>query len=122
MNSPFLQQPREFAESWIEAWNRHDLDAVLAHFSDDFEFSSPSIRQFFGEASGRLTGKASVRPYWQAALSRLPDLHFELVHVFTGVDCLMILYRGHRGLSVEIFQLGADGRAVRGQALYGADA
>ena len=118
MVSPLSQQPHEFAQKWIEAWNRRDLDAVLAHFSDDFEFSSPFISQVAGEPTGRLIGKEAVRTYWQKALSRLPDLHFELVHVLTGVNCITILYRGHRGLSAEVLQFGPDDRAMRGQALY----
>ena len=110
--------PHGFARSWIDAWNAHDLDAVLAHYSDDFEFSSPLISQFAGEASGRLRGKAAVRAYWSAALARVPDLHFELVDVLTGVDGLLILYRGHRGLSAEVFEFDANGQVRRGQALY----
>jgi ketosteroid isomerase-like protein len=119
MTASFAQPPREFAQRWIKAWNRHDLDAVLALFSDDFEFSSPFIREFAGEPSGKLTGKDAVRAYWRIGLSRLPDLHFELVDVLTGVDCLTILYRGHRGLSAEVFQVDGNGQATRGQALYG---
>jgi uncharacterized protein YjiS (DUF1127 family) len=118
--SSSARQPREFAESWIEAWNRRDLDAVLAHFSDEFEFSSPLIRQIAGEPSGKLVGKAAVRAYWRTALSRLPELHFELVQVLAGVDSLTILYRGQRGLGAEVFQLGANGLAVRGDAQYAA--
>lgn len=114
------QRGRQFAERWIEAWNQHDLDAVLTHFSDDFEFSSPLISQFAGEASGRLVGKDAVRAYWQLGLSRLPDLHFELVDVLIGVGGLTILYRGHRGLTAEVLTIGDDGLAVRGQAFYGA--
>jgi ABC-2 type transport system permease protein len=26
-----------FAEGWAAAWNAHDLDRILAHYSDDFE-------------------------------------------------------------------------------------
>lgn len=106
--------PHGFARSWIDAWNAHDLDAVLAHYSDDFEFSSPLISQFAGEASGRLRGKAAVRAYWSAALARVPDLHFELVDVLAGVDGLLILYRGHRGLSAEVFEFDANGQVRRG--------
>jgi len=122
MTSLAPQQPREFAESWIDAWNRHDLDAVLSHFCDDFQFSSPLVRQIAGDPSGQLVGKEAVRAYWQAGLSLLPDLHFDLVDVLVGVDCLTILYQGHRGLAAEVFNFGADGRAVRGQALYAAGA
>lgn len=120
MTLPFSRQAREFAENWIDAWNRHDLDAVLAHFRDDFEFSSPFIRQFAGGPSGNLVGKDAARAYWQAALSQIPDLRFELVNVLVGVDCLSILYRGHRGLSAELLHFDGDGRVMRGQALYGA--
>lgn len=120
MNTSFSQAPREFAQSWIDAWNHNDLDAVLAHFSDDFQFSSPLIHQIAGDPSGQLSGKEAVRTYWQAGLSRLAGLHFELVDVLVGVDCLTILYRGHRGLSAEVLTFGTDGRAVRGQALYAA--
>jgi len=121
MTSPVSRQPREFAERWIEAWNRHDLDAVLAHFSKDLEFCSPLIPAFAGDPSGRLIGKEAVRRYWNTGLSRLPDLHFELVDVLVGVGCLLILYRGHRGLSAEVLTLGTDGRATRGQAFHAAE-
>lgn len=121
MTTALTKQPREIAENWIESWNRRDLDAVLEHFSDDFEFSSPLISELAGESSGRLIGKAAVRNYWQAALARLPNLRFELVHVFSGVDCVTILYRGHRGLCAEVLQFGRNNLALRGQALYMAD-
>lgn len=109
---------RQFAENWIDAWNARDLDAVLVHYSDDFEFSSPLISAFAGEGSGRLKGKEAVRTYWQRGLSRLPDLHFELVDVLAGINGLLILYRGHRGLSAEVFEFDATGQVRRGQALY----
>lgn len=122
MNTSLSQSPRKFAQSWIDAWNRHDLDAVLAHFSDNFEFSSPLIRHFADEPSGKLIGKEAVRAYWNIGLTRLPDLHFELIDVLAGVNCLTILYRGHRGLTAEVLQIGSDGLAVRGQALYPVEA
>src|SRR5215831_4321598 len=57
-----------FAAEWIEAWNAHDLDAVLAHYDDDFEMSSPFIVHFDADPSGRLRGKARVAAYWEKAL------------------------------------------------------
>src|SRR5262245_48004117 len=26
-----------FAEAWVDAWNRHDLERVLAHYAEDIE-------------------------------------------------------------------------------------
>lgn len=110
--------PHGFARRWIESWNAHDLDAVLAHYSEDFEFSSPNILRITAEPSGRLTGKPAVRAYWSAALARAPELRFELVEVLVGIECLVILYRGPRGLSAETFEFHANGQVRRGQALY----
>ena len=28
---------RRFAEEWIAAWNAHDLERILAHYTDDFD-------------------------------------------------------------------------------------
>ena len=42
-----------FAREWVEAWNAHDLDAILSHYHDDFEMASPRIATVVGEPSGR---------------------------------------------------------------------
>lgn len=118
MPIPTAVAARVFAENWIAAWNAHDIDAVLIDFSDDFEFLSPFISQVVDEISGKLAGKAAVRAYWTTALARLPNLHFELVDVLSGVDSLCVLYRGHRGLSAEVFEFDTDGQVVRARALY----
>lgn len=109
---------RHFAQVWVDAWNAHDLDRVLAHYEDDFVFQSPMIAVFTGEPSGRLQGKAAVRAYWSAALARLPALHFELKDVLLGADCLTLHYRGHRGLVAETFFFDGGRKAVRATATY----
>jgi ketosteroid isomerase-like protein len=108
----------QFAAHWVDAWNRHDLEAVLSHYADDFEMSSPYIVSIAGEPSGTLKGKAAVRAYWAAALGRLPDLHFELVDTLIGVDSLTLYYRGVRGMVAEVFWFDAAGRVVRAAAHY----
>lgn len=109
---------REFAEHWIAAWNSHDLDRIMAHYADDFSMASPVIRVIAEEASGVLKGKTRVREYWQKALDRTPDLKFELLDVFTGVNSLVICYRGHRGPGAEVFHFDGDGKVVRAFAHY----
>jgi ketosteroid isomerase-like protein len=113
-----LALARRFAADWIAAWNRHDLDAVLAHYADDFEMRSPLIAQFAGESSGRLRGKAAVGAYWATALQRLPDLHFDLLGVYCGVDSLLLHYQGARGPAAEVFEFAPDGRVIRAAAHY----
>ncbi len=110
--------PSVFAREWIEAWNAHDVDRVLAHYEDDFEMSSPFIAAFTGVASGRLRGKAEIRRYWKIALERVPDLRFELLEVFSGVRSLVIRYRGHKGPVAEVFHFGPSGKVTAASAHY----
>jgi len=108
----------EFARDWIEAWNSHDLDRVLAHYDEDFEMRSPFIAAFAGESSGRLRGKPQIRRYWEIALKRVPNLRFELLEVFSGVHSLVIRYRGHKGLVAEMFSFGPSGKVISASAHY----
>jgi len=31
----------KFSAAWIEAWNEHDLDKIMTHYTEDFQMSSP---------------------------------------------------------------------------------
>ena len=106
--------------SWIDAWNRHDLDAVMDHLRDDIAFSSPHIPVIAGEPSGVLRGKRAVRAYWAEALRLMPDLHFDLLGVTVGHDAVAIRYTNQRGReSVEVLLVDDDGLVVRGAGTYG---
>ena len=117
---PLIDAPtaRRFAESWIDAWNRHDLDAVLSHYAEDFEFSSPLIVDIAGESGGCLKGKTAVRAYWTKGLERIPELRFELHDVLTGIDRIILYYRGYRGMVAESFVLDGNGRVIEASACY----
>jgi len=107
-------------EGWVEDWNRHDLDAVMARLHDDIVFSSPHIPVMVGEPSGVLPGKPAVRAYWARALELLPDLHFDLLGVHVGQDALAVRYVNERGReSTEVLLLDAAGLVVRGAGTYG---
>ena len=60
------------------------MEAVLSHYTDDFEMSSPFITRLTGEPSGTLRGRQAVGEYWRTALQRIPDLHFRVTDVFVG--------------------------------------
>lgn len=107
-----------FASDWIDAWNSHDLDRVLPHYSDEFEMSSPFIVQVVGEPSGTLKGKTAVRAYWTRALTLMPDLHFELHDMLVGVNSIILYYKGVRGMAAEVFHFGLDQKVERAFAHY----
>ena len=104
--------PAIFAEEWAAAWNRRDVDAVLAHFHDDVVFTSPVAAQLVPDSGRVVRGKAAVRDYWNAALALIPDLHFDVVGVYQGESVLVINYRHQRGgLVNEVLEF--DGARVR---------
>ena len=97
-----------FVAEWLDAWNSHDVEHVLSHYTDDFEMSSAFIIQVAGEPSGKLKGKAAVGAYWRAALERMPTLHFEHFTTFVGIDSIIIHYKGARGMAAELFFFNDD--------------
>lgn len=107
-----------FAQEWIDAWNSHDLERVLAHYADDFEMSSPYIAQIAGEPSGMLKGKPAIAAYWAHALTLMPTLHFELHSTLVGAESLVIYYRGARGMAAEVFFFDSNGLVVKVSAHY----
>lgn len=81
-----------FAEEWITAWNSHNLDTILSHYSDDFSIESPLALKRLPETKGTVTGKENVRKYWTLGLENNPTLKFELLDVLMGVNSLTIYY------------------------------
>ncbi len=109
---------KRFADEWIAAWNSHDLVRILSHYAEDFEMSSPVIRQMGIDPGGRLKGRDAVGAYWAKALQRTPGLRFELLATFLGVDSVVLHYRGPRGAAAEVFRFGADGKVTHAAAHY----
>ena len=107
-----------FAGEWLAAWNAHDMERILAHYTEDFEMSSPVIVDLMGEPSGTLRGKPAVRDYWTKALARSPALHFELIDAYAGAASVVIHYKGPRGPSAEVFWFDAGGKVYRAAAHY----
>ena len=92
---------QEFCESWVAAWNAQDLERVLSHYSDDVIFTSPVAAQLLDGSDGVIRGKAALRHYWAEGLPLIPNLHFELLGVYSGVDTLVINYRNQKGVLVS---------------------
>lgn len=109
----------KFADEWVSAWNRHDLDSVLSHYTEDFEFSSPFIPAVAGEPSGILVGHKAMRTYWSKALERRPDLAFKIIKVLIGVNSLIIYYSRHDSkIGAEYFEFNKDHKVFRSSAHY----
>lgn len=112
----------EFARDWVDSWNSHDLERVLAHYVDDFEMTSPLIVQRLGIVDGTLQGKDAVRRYWAQGLESTPELRFKLIDVVVGVSSVAIVYESVTlaRTVVEYIQVNEQGLGVRAEALHSA--
>ncbi|WP_405411782.1 nuclear transport factor 2 family protein [Streptomyces decoyicus] len=111
-----------FAGEWVAAWNSHDLERVLAHYTDDVVFASPRIVQLMGGSSGEVRGKDALRAYWAEGLRQLPDLHFTVEDVRASVDTVVINYRNERGQAVAEVLTFREELVCRGFGAYGPEA
>lgn len=112
-------QAQIFAQSWLTAWNQHDLAAILAHYTDDFSMTTPMIQKFTGDSSGTLQGKTAIAAYWQAALEKIPDLTFEIIAVTAGVNSISIFYHSVMNkVAIETFFFNAEGKVFKAIANY----
>ena len=104
-------------QQWIDAWNSHDLERVLALYSDDFEMTSDKIPAFGFDPSGTLQGKDKVRLYWRKGVEMRPNLHFTLIDVYVSPDSLVVFYENEFGAKIcEYLRLNADGKIRQGSA------
>src|ERR1700761_243908 len=114
-----INEARTAAQDWCDAWNRRDLDAIRNHYSDDVEFSSPTIIKRWGIADGWLHGKAKVRENFAIGV-KAPNLRFELVDVLLGVKSMCVVYRRESGVLVtDLVELDYNGKGRRVIACYG---
>ena len=58
----------------LEAFNRHDLDAIMAHFAEDCVLETPRGPDPWGR---RFAGKSEVRRGLAARFEGIPDVHYE---------------------------------------------
>jgi len=107
------------AQEWIAAWNAHDLERILAHYSDDVELSSPLVAKLTGRSEVTIRGKAALRDYFARGLQAYPNLRFDFIRLYPGVRSCVAEYRSVNGLlSAELMEFDAQGKVRRVLAHY----
>ena len=109
------------ANEWAAAWNSHDLEAILSHYEDDVELTSPVAARLLGIADGKVAGKANLRAYFRRGLEAFPELHFDIVDVLWGLNSVVLYYSNQKGTRTgEFMELSAGGKVARVVANYNA--
>jgi hypothetical protein len=107
------------AKSWIEAWNAHDLDRILSHYSPDVVFEAATVRTRWSKPDGKLHGIAELRKHFALGLELAPNLAFQLEQVFLAPSGYAILYRRENGNRViDCVEVDEHGHAKQVTAYY----
>jgi steroid delta-isomerase-like uncharacterized protein len=91
----------ELLDRFAEAWNRHDLDALMSMMTDDCVFAASAGPDVDGQRS---EGRQAVRAAYAAVFEAFPDAHWANPRHFIA---------GDRGVSEWTFTgTQKDGRRV----------
>ena len=91
-----------FAVEWVEAWNSHDLEKILSFYTEDLTIETPMAVKLYPLSHGFVSGKTELRKYWSIGLDKSPDLKFELIDLFIGVN----------SVSLHLFNLSSARRSI----------
>ena len=84
-----MNDTKEMLTQILDAFNRHDLDAIMEFFSEDCSFDFPRGPEPWGQ---RFTGKAEVREALASRFKGIPDVQY-------GEDRHWIASDGSKGVS-----------------------
>ena len=111
----------QFAADWIAAWNSHNLDTILSHYSPDVVLTSPVAARILNDPSGTVRGKDALRNYFTLGLEAYPNLHFDLLDVMQGLSSIVLCYINQKGTkTAEFMEFDERGKVIRVVANYSA--
>jgi hypothetical protein len=113
------EEAMTIAQGWIAAWNSHDIDRILSHYSDSIELTSPLVSRILGAGNDVVIGKAALRKYFLRGFERFPDLRFTLWGAFPGHDSLVVHYESILEMpAAEYMRIDGGGRVCQVVAHY----
>ncbi|MDL5511232.1 nuclear transport factor 2 family protein [Arenibacter sp. M-2] len=109
----------KFTAEWLNAWNSHNLDAIMEHYSQDIDFSSPIIKQMGIKVEGNISSRNELKEYFSKALQKYPSLNFEFYHELQGVHSVVLFYKSvNDSLSAEYMEFDKEERICKVRAHY----
>ena len=118
-----MKEPEAVARAWLDAFNAHDVPAVVALYVDDCTHTSPKIRALHPETGGKLLGKAELTTWWAEAMQRLPGIRYELTALTADSRHVLIEYLRHAPNEAvmpvaEVFEV-REGRIAASRVYHG---
>jgi ketosteroid isomerase-like protein len=80
------------AKKWFNAFNTHDLEALLSLYHNDAKHFSPKLKLRKPETKGYVKGKSALREWWQDAFERLPSLNYNYTTLTANEERVFMEY------------------------------
>lgn len=113
---------KQIAKKWFEAFNRGDLEALLALYDETAEHYSPKLKLLHPETKGLIKGKAALRAWWKDAFTRLPDLNYQVLNLTADDDQVFMEYirrtAGESDLRVGEVLVISEGKIVASRVYH----
>jgi limonene-1,2-epoxide hydrolase len=111
------------ARAWLEAFNAHDADTMVALYDGEATHTSPKIRVLHPETGGKLVGKDALLAWWRDSFVRLPGLRYEETAITANEERVFLEYLRHAPGDApmpvaEVFDIAA-GFIVRSRVYHG---
>lgn len=117
------QQNRDIAARWFEAFNAHDLEALLVLYEEDAEHYSPKLKARRPESGGLIRGKDALREWWRDAFDRLPSLRYRVIKLTADDEQVFMEYircvEGEEEIRVGEVLVVKDDRIIASRVYHG---
>ncbi|CAN5640486.1 nuclear transport factor 2 family protein [soil metagenome] len=80
------------AVKWLQAFNDHDLEALLFLYDENAIHFSPKLKIRMPETDGLIKGKEALRSWWKDAFQRIPELHYQQQTITANHDRVFMEY------------------------------
>ena len=84
--------PLDIAKLWLKAFNEHNLENLLALYSDNAEHFSPKLKIRKPKTNGLIKGKTAMRTWWKDAFERLPTLTYKELSITANDERVFMEY------------------------------
>jgi hypothetical protein len=110
---------REHATLWLDAFNAHDIEAIMALYADEVEFVASTVVTRWNRPNGRLHGRDELRTHFTHGLNLAPLLYFTEERLLTAPSGYALMYRRENGnRALDAVELDQAGLASRVHAYY----
>ncbi len=113
----------EIARKWLQAFNDHNLEALLELYDDNAEHFSPKLKIRHPETAGLITGKVALRHWWKDAFERIPELQYIERTITADNDRVFMEYirkaPGDPDMNVAEVLVIADNKIIASRVYHG---